>query len=169
MSLSRWSFFQGLIIVLLVVLGFVADLYREDIAVPFSATGAEVLTPKLFTVLFLVIITGLISCIFYFQTKKSKTFLIHPLWEKMHVLLALIFVVSLVLFMIIIVIAPFGDVTQNNRWMIYVFLYYFLYLINLIVLTVVHKANKQKLTNENKVKQSFIWTVVVLVLIFIVL
>ncbi|ASK61604.1 hypothetical protein CFK37_05195 [Virgibacillus phasianinus] len=86
MFFSRWTLFQGIIIILLVVLAFIADIYKKDIAVPFSSS-TEVNIPMLMTFLFIVVVIGSLSLILYFQTKKSDTFLKHPLWDKMHILM----------------------------------------------------------------------------------
>jgi len=168
MFFSRWTLFQGIIIILLVVLAFIADIYKKDIAVPFSSS-TEVNIPMLMTFLFIVVVIGSLSLILYFQTKKSDTFLKHPLWDKMHILMPIIFVISLVVIFSIFLIEPLSNFAQNNRWIIYVLIYYILFLINVLVLTFIHNAKKNTISNENKVKFSFIWTTLTLTVILFML
>ncbi len=168
MFFSRWTVFQGIVVIILVVLAFIIDLFKTDIAVPFTSSN-EVNTPMGMTLLFIVVVVGLLSLLMYFQTKKSATFLKHPLWDKMHILMPFFFIVSLVFILSIFLIDSLSDLVQNNRWLIYILLYYVLFLINVIVLAFIHQAKKQTISNENKIKLSFIWTSTVLfVIIFVV-
>src|SRR5699024_493017 len=134
-----------------------ADMFTQDIGVPFS-TSNEINTPMLITSLFIVVVSGLLSLLMYFQTKKSDTFLRHRLWDKMHIIMPVFFVISLVVVFSFFLIDPLSGIAQNNRWIIYVFIYYILFLINATVLAIIHKAKKNTISNENKVTYSFVWT-----------
>ncbi|PAV31617.1 hypothetical protein CIL05_02880 [Virgibacillus profundi] len=168
MFFSRWTLYQAVIIILLVVLSFIADIFKEEIAIPFSSS-METNTPMLITFLFVVTVIGLLSLLMYFQTKKSDTFLKHPLWDKMHILMPFLFVISLIVIFSFFLIEPLSDLVQNNRWMIYVLFYYVLFLINATVLSIIHKTNRNRISNENKVKFSFVWTSLALFLIIFIL
>ncbi|MEK4300697.1 hypothetical protein MKY30_15155 [Oceanobacillus sp. FSL W8-0428] len=93
MFFSRWTLFQGIIIISLAGLAFIADLFKTEIAIPASesmeANGSEVMT-----FLFIIAVIGLLSLLMYFQTKKSHTFLKHPLWDKMYILMPVLFAIS---------------------------------------------------------------------------
>lgn len=116
------------------------------------------------TSLFLIIIIGLFSLLMYFQEKKSNTFLKHRLWDKMYIILPVIFLISFIVFIILFM----TDLLNGNRWMIYVLIYYILFLINMTVLAIIHKVKKQTIPNENKIGYSFVWTSLgLLVVIFI--
>ena len=146
---------------------FIADMFKKDIGVPFSSTDV-INIPMLMTSLFIVVIIGLISSMMYFQEKKSDTFLKHRLWNKMYIIMPIIIFISLVIVFILFLAGPLSDLTQINRWIIYVLIYYILFLINVTVLAVIHKTKKNTISNENKISYSFIWTVVgLLVVIFI--
>lgn len=165
---SRWTLFQSLIIAFLVVIAFIADLFKTDIAVPFSSSN-EVNTSMLMTFLFIVVIIGSLSLLLYFQTKKSATFLRHRLWDKMYILMPIFFVISLVVLFSVFLIDPLSSIVQNNRWLIYILLYYVLFIINVIVLAFIHQAKKQTISNGNKIKLSFIWTSLVLIVIVFII
>ncbi|SFB08001.1 hypothetical protein SAMN04488072_106236 [Lentibacillus halodurans] len=168
MFFSRWTLFQGFIITLLVVLAFMADIFKKDIGIPFSSTNA-INTSMLMTCLFLVVTIGLLSLLMYFQTKKSGTFLKHRLWDKMYIIIPVVFAISLVVVFIFFLAGPLSEVTQSNRWIVYVLIYYILFLINATVLAIIHKAKQNTISNENKVTYSFIWTSLGLVVVIFML
>ena len=86
----------------------------------------------------------------------------------MYIIMPIIIFISLVIVFILFLAGPLSDLTQINRWIIYVLIYYILFLINVTVLAVIHKTKKNTISNENKISYSFIWTVVgLLVVIFI--
>lgn len=149
------------------IFAFIADMFKKDIGVPFSSTDV-INIPMLMTSLFIVIIIGLISSMMYFQEKKSDTFLKHRLWDKMYIIMPIIIFISLIIVFILFLTGPLSDLTQINRWIIYVLIYYILFLINVTVLAVIHKTKKNNISNEEKISYSFIWTAVgLLVVIFI--
>lgn len=101
-------------------------MFKTDIGVPFSSTDV-INTSVLMTSLFLVVIIGLFSLMMYFQTKKSDTFLRHRLWDKMYIIMPVIIILSLVVVLIFFLAGPLSEITQSNRWVIYVLIYYILF------------------------------------------
>ncbi|WP_277674572.1 hypothetical protein [Piscibacillus halophilus] len=161
---SRWTFYQCLIIIALIILAFIVDQFSQDIAIPVSSSEDETITPMLMTLLFISIVVGLCSLWMYFQTKKSSTFLQHQFWDKMPGIITVIFSVTLIIFLTLFMLTPL----QDQRWFMYVMIYYFLYMINLLVLSVIH-VSKKELPNPNKILYSGITTVFALfVIIFFI-
>ncbi|MCG3418205.1 hypothetical protein [Oceanobacillus jordanicus] len=119
--------------------------------------------------MFLVITIGLLSLFMYFQVKKSDTFLKHRLWDKMYVVMPVIFFISLVIVMILFLTGPLSEVTQSNRWLIYAVMYYMLFVINMTVLAVIHKVKKNTISNEHKISYSFVITSLGLLLVIFIL
>lgn len=147
----------------MVILAYIADIFKKDIGVLPSLTNV-INMQVIGTSLFLIIIIGLFSLLMYFQEKKSNTFLKHRLWDKMYIILPVIFLISFIVFIILFM----TDLLNGNRWMIYVLIYYILFLINMTVLAIIHKVKKQTIPNENKIGYSFVWTSLgLLVVIFI--
>lgn len=107
---------------------------------------------------------GLFSLFMFFQSKKSDTFLSHPIWEKMHIIVSFLLVISIVVFISAFFISPLSEIIQSSRWILFITIYYFLFLINILVLTLINKIKKKTISNAKKVKLSFIWTVLVLFL-----
>lgn len=121
--------------------------------------------PMVMTFLFMAVVIGLLSLLMYFQTKKSNTFLKHPLWEKMYVLMPALFILSLIVIFAFFLIDPLSSLGENNRWIIYVLIYYTLFLVNVMVLAIIHKVKKNTISNGNKIKFSFVWTTLILFVI----
>lgn len=166
MFFSRWTLFQGIIIISLAGLAFIADLFKTEIAIPASesmeANGSEVMT-----FLFIIAVIGLLSLLMYFQTKKSHTFLKQPLWDKMYILMPVLFAISFIL--IFFLIDSVSNIIESHRWLLYILFYYMLFLINLMVLAFIYKLKKNTIPNENKIIFSFIWTTLILFVIYFLL
>lgn len=154
---SRWTLFQGLIIVVLIALALLADQFKMNIAVPVSSPDV-VNKPMILTAGFLIVLIGLFSLIMYFQTKKSDTFLQQRLWDKMYVIIPILLAILLIGFVILFLTGILNAVIDSNRWIIYSFIYATLFLINVTVLTIIHKIKKNLIPNETKIAYSFIWT-----------
>ncbi|GGK09012.1 hypothetical protein GCM10007063_34320 [Lentibacillus kapialis] len=86
----------------------------------------------------------------------------------MYIIMPVIIFVSLVVVFVFFLAGPLSEITQSNRWVIYMLIYYVLFLINATVLALIHKAKKDTISNENKIGYSFVWTSLgLLVVIFI--
>lgn len=165
--LSRWTLFQGIIFILLVILAFIADIFKSDAAIPIKSSN-EPHSFMLWMILFFILINILLSLLMYFQTKKSKTFLKHRLWDKAHVLMPVLFVLSLIVIIVLFTVDPISQLIMDNRWMLYLLLYYMLFLMNLILLALVHKMKQNTISNGYKIRISFVWTSMILLIVLFV-
>lgn len=168
MFFTRWTFFQGITILLLIIFTFIAEIFKQEIGVSFSASDG-INKPMLMTVLFYIVVMSLLSLLMYFQTKKSDTFLKHQLWEKMYIINPIILIISLIIVITFLLIEPLNDLVQNNRWIIYTLFYYILFLINATTLAIIHKVKKNNISNKNKIIYSFIWTSLGLFIVIIII
>ncbi len=156
MFLSRWTFFQALTLLGLTALLIIADLLKYQFSNPAISANQQLAL----TLSFLFIVIGFISLLLYFQTKKSVLFLTHPLWDKMNVIVIIILVLSMIVF--VIAANPVMALVERFRFMLYIFIYYFVYLVNLLVLSFVHKYAKPTTTKAQKVATAF-WSTCFLV------
>lgn len=165
MFFSKWTLFQGAALFGMIFLIFIAEIYSLQISRILSS-GPYI---SFFLVLtFILIGSSLISLFLIFHSKKSDRFLSHPLWEKMNILLASLSILSILIFISAAVFTPLSDVIVTNRWVLYLFIYYFLFLLNLFALSIIHKV-KSGLSKEKKIELSFVWTVLgVVILIFLI-
>lgn len=165
MFFSKWTLFQGGTLVGMIALVFIADFFSLQISGVLSS-GPYISFLLILT--FILVGSSLISLFLIFHSKKSGRFLSHPLWEKMNILLAFLFIVSILLFIISAIFTPLSDVIATNRWILYLFIFYFLFLLNLFVLSILHKVKKD-LSKEKKIELSFVWTVLTTtILIFLI-
>lgn len=144
MFLSRWTYLQIIILILLGILPFLSETFNQGISVPIGGSPVATLGPMFMTILFLVLVLGGFNLFLFLQLRKSTTFLSHPAWDKMHILLIFIMVISLVVFISAFFMTPLSELLQNVRWGIYLILYYFLFLFNLIVLSLIHRVKKKQ-------------------------
>jgi len=159
MLFSRWTFFQGVVVLSLVSFSILMDLFKEEISTQMSSS--TVIT-MILTLVFITLVISLFSLLMIFQTKKSKTFLLHPIWEKMPIIISFFMVLSVIIFISSFLLFPLDGVIQNSRWILYIIIYYFLFLIKILVLSIVHKKAKRSTSNEKKIELSFVWTVFLL-------
>jgi len=164
MFFSRWTFYQIITLLFLGGVPFLAEIFNQSISVPVGVSAVNTMGPMLMTILFLALILGGFNLFLFLQSRKSTTFLSHPAWEKMHVLLILIGGISLIIFISAFFMSPLNEVLENTRWGVYLILYYFFFIFNLIVLSLIHKVKKDSIANERKVR--FLFIVSLLILIF---
>lgn len=155
----RWTIYQNIVLFGLVGLAVVADQFKMVIAVPMITSTEQIVL----TFSFIIITVALISLLFFFQVKKSETFLIHPVWYKMHKIIIALFVLSIVIF--IGAVNPVTALVENYRFTFYIIVYYFIFLTNLLILIFVHKNHPSAMSNEKKVSTAFWWTCVVFVVL----
>lgn len=169
---SKWTFNQCLVILFLVILMFVTNIFKGNFSVSLSWNGTASMIPLLLTFLFIVIVVGCCSLLMIFQSKKNKGFLIHPLWMKMYVITPLLIIFSIIIFITIALLSiSFQEFMQEQRWTLYVYVFicYFIFMMNLFVLTVIHKIKGKSISNEAKIKASYIWTSLILFIIIFML
>lgn len=150
MFFSRWTYLQIIILILLGILPFLAETFNQSISVPIGGSPVDTVGPMFMTILFLVLVLGGFNLFLFLQSRKSTTFLSHPAWDKMHILLVFILVISLIIYISAFFVSPLSEVLQNVRWGIYLIVYYFLFIFNLIVLSLIHRVKKTVLLMKEK-------------------
>lgn len=122
MYFSKWTFFQGAALLGMVFLIVIAELFSLQISRILSS-GPYI--SFLMVLTFILFGSSLISLFLIFHSKKSDRFLSHPLWEKMNILLAFLFIISILIFISVIIFTPLSDVVVTNRWVLYLFIFIF--------------------------------------------
>lgn len=161
MFFSKWTLFQAATLFCMMLIVFIAEFFSDEISTAFtSGTFAS----SLLVISFIVLGSSLISLFLIFHSKKSDQFLSHPLWNKMPILIIIFFTLSFIIFMIAFFAFSLETFILVNRWFLYVLAYYFLFLLNIFVLSIIHKIKKE-LSKERKIELSFIFTVLGLILL----
>lgn len=154
MFFSKWTLFQGGVLACMVFLVILAEWFSTQIT---NVMSSGPFGSFLLVMTFILLASSLISLFLIFHSKKSERFLSHPLWEKMNILLAFLFILSIITFISVAFFTSLNDAMSANRWILYIFVYYFLFLFNLFVLSLVHKIKKNA-SKEKKIELSFVWT-----------
>ncbi|MDV2582777.1 hypothetical protein [Alkalibacillus haloalkaliphilus] len=161
----RYTIYQVIILVGLVFLAFVTE-QLEAVGV---SDGSGIFLYIIGLLAYIAIVVGCFSLIFYWQTKKSETFLIHPIWEKMPVLITIVFFLSAVVQMFLMVFGGGQELVSEHRGFMYLIIYYFIFLLNIMGVTMVYKTSRRELTKRQIIELGGIWTVGVLAVIWFII
>ncbi|KYD11502.1 hypothetical protein MXL46_04395 [Heyndrickxia sporothermodurans] len=167
---SRWTIYQCIVVLFLVILLFIVEMFKSYFSVSLSLNGTSTIIPLLLTFLFIIIVVGCSSLLMIFQTKKSTLFLTHRIWMKMYILTPLLLILSITFFITAALASiNFQEFMQEQRWTLYVFICYFIFMMNLFVLSVIHKIKGESISKEAKIKASYLWTSLILFIIIFML
>ncbi|GEN45571.1 hypothetical protein [Alkalibacillus haloalkaliphilus] len=160
----RYTIYQVIVLAGLVLLAFVTE-QLEAVGV---SDGSGIFLYIIGLLAYMAIVVGCFSLIFYWQTKKSETFLIHPIWEKMPVIISIVFFLSAVF---LIFLMEFGgyELVSEYRGLMYLLIYYFIFILNVMVVAMVYKTSRSELTKRQIIERSGILTVGVLAVIWFVI
>ncbi|MDQ0353049.1 putative membrane protein [Alkalibacillus filiformis] len=160
----RYTIYQVIVLAGLVLLAFVTE-QLETFGVN---DGSEFFLYIIGLLAYIAIVVSCFSLIFYWQTKKSETFLIHPIWEKMPILITIVFFLSAV---VLIFLMEFGgyQLVSEYRGLMYLLIYYFIFLLNIMGVAIVYKVSQDKLSKRQIIERSGVWTVGVLTVIWFII
>lgn len=155
---------QLLVAGLLMVLAVGLDLYMKQF--PPDSSGA---VGRL--ILFLVIAAALFACnqLLFHYSQVHAGFMKHRIWNKMSLLIFVWLLISSVILMVLLMLTPMPDLIQAHLWMMYLVGIYFLFFMNLLVLSVVHRLVEWQTTSERKLIYTWVAGVAVLAVIFFVI
>lgn len=154
---------QLLVAGLLVILAVGLDLYMRQF--PPQATGV---TGRL--VLFLTIAAALFACnqLLFYYSQAHAGFMKHRIWNKMSLVIFIWLMLSSVILMTLFMLTPLPDLLQDHLWMMYCIGIYFLFIMNLLVLSVVHRLVEPETAAERKLIYTWVAGVAGLAVIFFV-
>ncbi|MGP4073539.1 hypothetical protein ACTWQB_13395 [Piscibacillus sp. B03] len=138
MRITKWSVYQIIILLLLVVLAFLAERFNQGIAIQPSQNEQFTIISMVIIVTFTMTVIFFSSSFYYFQAKKSNTFLRHSLWNKMPLIIPVVFSVLIIVMLALYMMTSL----QDQRWFMYVIIYFSLFAANLFVLSIVNKVNE---------------------------
>ncbi|MBS4207318.1 hypothetical protein [Bacillus sp. FJAT-50079] len=123
------------VLIFLVLLTVVANFNMLQSFLTIETTGLKQLA------LFLVISIILFACnqLLYNYAKKEPQFMQHSIWSKMFIILPIWLMISFVIFITLFFMTPLGDIMSQYAWSMFIVIYYFLFFMNLLVLSIVHK------------------------------
>lgn len=74
----------------------------------------------------------------YNYAKREEAFMKHKVWNKMFVVILIWLMISFVVFIFLFFATPLEYLISSNTWIMFIVVYYFIFFINLFVLSIVH-------------------------------
>jgi len=110
----------------------------------------NIILKQLVTILLISIILLACNQLLYNYAKKETKFMQHPIWNKMFIILLLWLMISFLTFILLFFMTPLGGFFSKHAWLMFIVVYYFLFFINLFVLSMVHKLIETSVKIEKK-------------------
>lgn len=159
MNFLKWTLYQLLIILVLIVLLYLVDGFGISIAI----TGDTSNEGRIFRSLLIAgVLIALVACIYlimFFQQKKNPNMLSHPIWSKMPIITFVVGFISIVLFLSLGTFGPLMDWVDHLRWLLYLLAIYFIWLFFLFVLSIIVKIKRSQ---YRVLDLTFLWTCLLL-------
>jgi len=137
---------QSLVILLLVLFAIIANF---NLVNPYL-TMESTLLKQLAILVSVSLILFACNQLLYNYAKNKKQFMQHPIWDKMFIILLIWLKISFVLFIVLFFTTPLQDLLSHHAWLMFLVVYYFLFFINLFLLSVVHKVMDSSVKVEKK-------------------
>ncbi len=93
----------------------------------------------------------------------------HRIWNKMSLVIFVWLLISSVILMVLLMLTPMPDLIQAHLWMMYLIGIYFLFFMNLLILSFVHRLVERQTTVERKLIYTWVAGVAVLAVVFFVI
>lgn len=74
----------------------------------------------------------------------------HKIWDKMFVIILILLAISMLIFITTFFTTPLESLISSQPWIMFFVTYYFLFLINLFVLSLIHKVMPKQMTIRRK-------------------
>lgn len=132
--MKSYVFKQFLCIIVLFLFAFIGDYYFQNVNM-----GIENVTLKQ-VIMFVAISILLFVCnqLIYNYAKREEGFMQHKVWNKMFIVILIWLIISFVVFIFLFFATPLEDLITSYTWIMFIVAYYFLFFINLFVLSLVH-------------------------------
>lgn len=137
---------QSLVILLLVLTAFIANFNMVNPYLTMEST----LLKQLAILVSISLILFACNQLLYNYAMYKKQFMQHPLWNKMSIILLVWLMISFVLFIVLFFIAPLQSILNQYAWLMFIVIYYFLFFLNLFILSIVHKVMDSSVKVEKK-------------------
>lgn len=138
---------QCIPIFMLILFTFAADRYIS--IVYFELTDAGIQQLILFiSIAFIFFIYN--QLIFNYAEKRPNEFMRHIIWDRMFIITLIVLAISMLIFIIAFFTTPLESLISSQPWIMFFVMYYFLSLINLFVLSLIHKVMPKQMTIRKK-------------------
>ena len=129
-----YAFKQFVSILILLLIAFIVDYYIQNVNVDIES----VVLKQLFMFITISILLFVCNQLIYNYAKKEEEFMKHKIWNKMFIIILGWLMISFIVFILLFFTTPLGDLISLHPWIMFIVVYYFLFIINLFVLSIVH-------------------------------
>jgi len=142
-----YAFKQFVSILILLLIAFIVDYYIQNEIVDIESVVLKQL------IMFIVISILLFVCsqLIYNYAKKEEKFMQHKIWNKMFIIILGWLMISFIVFFLLFFTTPLGDLISAHAWIMFIVVDYFLFVINLFVLSIVHIMVDTSMKFEKKI------------------
>lgn len=142
-----YAFKQFLSILTLFLIAFIVDYYIQNEIMDIESIVLKQL------IMFIVISILLFVCnqLIYNYAKKEEEFMQHKIWNKMFIIILGWLMISFIVFILLFFTTPLEDLISSHTWIMFIVVYYFLFVINLFVLSIVHIIVDTSMKLEKKI------------------
>jgi len=142
-----YVFKQFVSILTLLFIAFIIDYYIQN-----EIMDIESIVLKQF-IMFIVVSILLFVCnqLIYNYAKKEKEFMQHKIWNKMFIIILGWLMISFIVFILLFFTTNLGDLISSHTWSMFIVVNYFLFVINLFVLSIVHIIVDTSMKLEKKI------------------
>ena len=142
-----YAFKQFVSILILLLIAFIVDYYIQNEIVDIESVVLKQL------IMFIVISILLFVCsqLIYNYAKKEEKFMQHKIWNKMFIIILGWLMISFIVFFLLFFTTPLGDLISAHAWIMFIVVDYFLFVINLFVLSIVHIIVDTSMKFEKKI------------------
>jgi len=143
---KTYVFKQFVSILTLLIFALIADYYIRYVNVDIGSVVLKQL------IMFIAISLLLFVCnqLIYNYAKNKQGFMQHKLWNKMFFIILIWLMISFVIFILLFLVTPLDELISSHTWTMFVIAYYFLFFINLFILSIVHKVVDISMKIEKK-------------------
>ncbi|MED4350749.1 hypothetical protein P9265_00010 [Schinkia azotoformans] len=143
---KSYVFKQFTCILFLFLFAFIADYYIQNVNIDIDSVEMKQ------SIMFIAISILLFVCnqFIYNYAKKEEGFMQHKVWNKMFIVILIWLMISFIVFIFLFFTTPLESLISSHAWMMFIVAYYFLFFINLLVLSIVHVIVDTSMKVEKK-------------------
>lgn len=131
-----------------ILFSFIADYYVKNIYFSINDAGLQQL--MMFTAIAFILFICNLFILNYAKENPNK-FMRHKVWEKMFIFILILLAISILIFITVFFIPPLQSFISSQSWIMLIVIFYFLFLINLFVLSIIHKIVQDSMVIRRKI------------------
>ncbi|QOY35514.1 hypothetical protein AWH56_022990 [Anaerobacillus isosaccharinicus] len=162
----KWSIFQVVTVSFIFLFMWFLEHISGNRTIQPSNGEWTAVNSSYMTFLILALVVSCFYLLFLFEAKKAKTIFESSVWSRMPKICIIGGALSAILFIIGGTLGPIFEWVQQWRFLLYIFLVYFLLLVYVFIFSVEHKNKEFKKPYEKTILSSYFWTIAIFIVLF---